>query len=124
MNGNRFVLDSNIIIYILSGDEIISNYLSQKIFFTSIISEIELFGAKTLSAKDEKQIRNFLNEFTVVSIDQSIKDLAILFRKKYSLKIPDAIIAATAVSLDIPLVTADKGFKPVTELQIDLYNKA
>ena len=122
MNGNRFLLDTNIIIYILNGDKIIADYLSQKILYTSIICEIELFGSKSLTPKEEKQIKNFLHEFTIISIDQPIKDLAILFRKQYSLKIPDSIIAATAVSLEIPLVTSDKGFKSITELQIDLYN--
>jgi predicted nucleic acid-binding protein len=92
-------------------------------FFTSIICEIELFGSKSLTPKEEKQIRIFLQEFRIISIDQSIKELAILFRKKYFLKIPDSIIAATAVSLDIPLVTSDKEFKQITELEIDFYNK-
>src|SRR5450631_3627293 len=116
MNGNKFLLDTNIIIYILDGDKTISEYLSQKFFFTSIICEIELFGSKSLTPKEEKQIR-------IISIDQSIKELAILFRKKYFLKIPDSIIAATAVSLDIPLVTSEKEFKQITELEIDFYNK-
>ncbi len=123
MNGNRFILDTNIIIYILSGDRIIANYLYQKILYTSIICEIELFSSKSLTSKEEKQIKSFLQEFTIISIDQSIKDLAILLRKKYSLKIPDSIIAATSISLEIPLVTSDKGFKPISRLQIDFYNK-
>lgn len=124
MNGNKFLLYTNIIIYILDGDKIISEYLSQKFFLTSIICEIELFSSKFLTPKEEKQVRSFLHEFRIITIDDSIKELAILFRKKYSLKIPDSIIAATAVSLDIPLVTSDKGFKQVEELSIDFYNKA
>ncbi len=123
MNGNKFLLDTNIIIYILNGDEIISNYLSQNLFYTSIICEIELFGSKSLTPKEDKKIKDFLQEFRIISIDQSIKELAILFRKNYFLKIPDSIIAATAVSLDIPLVTSDKGFKAITELEIDFYDK-
>ena len=59
MNGNKFFLDTNIIIYILNGDKIISDYLSQKIFYTSIVCEIELFGSKSLTPKEENQIRNF-----------------------------------------------------------------
>ena len=92
MNGNKFLLDTNIIIYILDGDEIISNYLSQNFFYTSIICEIELFGSKSLMAKVVKKIIDFLQEFRIISIDQSIKELAILFRKNYFLKIPDSII--------------------------------
>src|SRR5664279_1849306 len=123
MNGNKFLLDTNIIIYILDGGKTISNYLSQKIFFTSIICEIELFGSKSLTPKEEKQIKLFLQEFRILSIDEAIKELAISFRKKYLLKLHDAIIAAAAVSLDIPLVTSDQGFKQIAELEIDFYNK-
>jgi predicted nucleic acid-binding protein len=123
MNGNRFLLDTNIILYILSGDKIITNYLRNKILYTSIICEIELFSYKSISLNEEKEIQKFLSKFRIISIDQSVKELSIQLRKKYSLKIPDTIIAATSISLGIPLVTADKGFKQISELTIDLYNK-
>jgi predicted nucleic acid-binding protein len=123
MNGNRFLLDTNIILYILSGDKIIANYLRNKILYTSIICEIELLSYKSILLNEEKAIQKFLSEFRIISIDQSIKELSIQLRKKYSLKIPDTIIAATSISLGIPLVTADKGFKQISELTIDLYNK-
>lgn len=123
MNGNRFLLDTNIILYILSGDKIIANYLRNKILYTSIICEIELLNYKSISLNEEKGIQKFLSEFRIISIDQSIKELSIQVRKKYFLKIPDTIIAATSISLGIPLVTADKVFKQISELTIDLYNK-
>ncbi len=123
MNGNRFLLDTNIILYILSGDKTIAEYLQNQILYTSIICEIELFSYQSLSLSQEKEIKKFLNEFRIVAIDQSIKDLSIQLRKKYALKIPYTIIAATSISLGIPLVTSDKGFKKVSELSIDLYNK-
>lgn len=123
MNGNRFLLDTNIILYILSGDKIIANYLQNQILYTSVICEIELFSYKSISVNQEKEIKSFLKEFRIVAIDQSVKELAIQIRKKYLLKIPDSIIAATSISLGIPLVTADKGFKKVSELTLDIYNK-
>jgi predicted nucleic acid-binding protein len=39
-----------------------------------------------------------------------IKDRAVHFRLEYDLKTPDAIIAATASHLGLPLVTAEKAF--------------
>ena len=123
MNGNRFLLDINIILYILSGDKIIANYLRNQILYTSIICEIELLSYKSISVEQEKEIKNFLKEFRIISIDQGVKDLSIQLRKKYALKIPDTIIAATSISLEIPLVTADKEFKKVSELTLDIYNK-
>ena len=123
MNGNNFFLDTNIILYILSGDEIIANYLQKKNLFTSIICEIELFSYKHISASQEKEIRRFLKEFKVITIDESVKNLSIEIRKKYQLKIPDSIIAGSAIAFEIPLVTADKGFKKISKLTIDFYNK-
>lgn len=98
MNGNKFLLDTNIILYILAGDKTIAEYLQNQILYTSIICEIELFSFKSLSVSLEKEIKKFLKEFQIVSINDEIKDLTIQLRKKYLLKIPDAIIAATSIS--------------------------
>jgi hypothetical protein len=123
MNGDKFVVDTNIILYILSGDKIISKYLYRQNLYTSIICEIELLSFPDLDSKNEEQIKSFLREFRIISIDESIKEHAISLRKTYSLKLPDSIIAATAISLDLPLITSDKQFKKIKELQIDFYEK-
>ena len=122
MSGNKFLLDTNIMLYILGGDKIIANYLFKKILYTSIICEIELLSFGSITSKQETEINNFLKEFKIISIDQSVKDISISLRKKYNLKIPDSIIAATAINIEIPLVTSDKDFKLINELQIDFYN--
>ena len=123
MNGSRFFLDTNIILYILAGDKTIANYLFKKVLYISIITEIELLSYPSITPNDAKEIENFLKEFRIVSIDQSIKELTIQIRKKYSLKVPDSIIVATSINLGIPLVTADKAFKKISEIAIDFYNK-
>ncbi len=122
MSGNKFFLDTNIILYILGGDKVIATYLFEKILYTSIICEIELLSFPSITSTQETEIKNFLSEFKIIAIDQSVKDIAIKLRKKYNLKIPDLIIAATALELEIPLVTSDKDFKLVNEIQIDFYN--
>ncbi|MGN6602186.1 MAG: type II toxin-antitoxin system VapC family toxin [Ginsengibacter sp.] len=123
MNGGRFLLDTNIILYILSGDDTIAKYVQNQILYTSIICEIELLSYKILTLSQEKEIKKFLKEFRVISIDDSIKDISIELRKIYSLKIPDAIVAATSIHLGVTLVTADKEFKKISDLSIDFYNK-
>ncbi|MGN6247705.1 MAG: type II toxin-antitoxin system VapC family toxin [Ginsengibacter sp.] len=123
MNGGRFLLDTNIILYILSGDDTIAKYVQNQILYTSIICEIELLSYKILTLSQEKEIKKFLKEFRVISIDDSIKDISIELRKIYSLKIPDAIVAATSIHLGLTLVTADKEFKKISDLSIDFYNK-
>jgi len=58
----------------------------------------------------------------VVPLNNKIKDTAILIRRKYTLKLPDSIVAATAIAYDMPLITADKQFNVVKELQLLLYD--
>ncbi len=89
MNGDKFFLDTTIILYILGGDKIIADYLFKKFLYTSIICEIELLSFKLISSKEEAQIKSFLNQFKIITIDSSIKDIAIKLRKQYNLKIPD-----------------------------------
>ena len=49
-----------------------------------------------------------------------IKEQTIELRKKHSIKLPDAIIAATSLVYGLPLVTADKGFSKIDELDLIL----
>ncbi len=121
MSGDKYLLDTNIILYILSGDETIARHLNQKILFASVISEIELLGYKNLSLKEEKIIKNFISNFRIISVDETIKNEAIELRKKFSLKLPDCILAATAITLNLTFITSDKQFHQVSNLLLELY---
>ena len=61
-------------------------------------------------------MREFLDEITVVGLDNNIKELAIALRKNYKLKLPDAIVAATAKSLNANLLTNDLKLRKLTEI--------
>ena len=80
-----------------------------------------LLGFSKLSAKEEKTIIQLLIDCKVINIDNSIKNFYSSLRKKYNLKLADAIIAATSISLGIPLITADKQFQIVSELNLIAY---
>lgn len=121
MNGNKYLLDTNIILYILSGNQTLANHLYLKNLYASFISEIELLSYKNLTQKEEKNIRNFLSKFRIINIDEAIKEEAISLRKQYSLKLPDCIIAATAISLQLTFITADKQFRQIERLFLELY---
>jgi len=49
-----------------------------------------------------------------------IKQETIRIRQLYKIKLPDAIIAATAIVEGLTLVTADKGFKKIENLSLIL----
>jgi predicted nucleic acid-binding protein len=50
-----------------------------------------------------------------------MKKIYVSLRKTYQLKLADAMIAATAISSGIPLITADKQFRKVTEINLIAY---
>jgi len=51
-----------------------------------------------------------------VEHSQLLTDLIINLKRKNSIKLPDAIIAASAQLLHLPLLTADKGFAKINEI--------
>ncbi|RYZ57138.1 MAG: type II toxin-antitoxin system VapC family toxin [Chitinophagaceae bacterium] len=120
MNGPKYLLDTNIILYILGGNETLANHLHQKSLYASFVSEIELLSFGRLTAREEKNIKEFLQQFRIIDIDQSIKQEAISLRKTYNLKLPDCIIAATAITLQLTLITADKQYRQIENLHLEL----
>ncbi len=121
MSGSSIALDTNIILYLLSGDETLSEFLQDKKGYVSVITELELIGYQKISAKEQNQIKSFLEDCTVIDINEEIKNTYVQLRKKYKLKLGDAIAAATAIYLDIPFISADTDFTKVTELQFTKY---
>jgi predicted nucleic acid-binding protein len=123
MNGNNYLLDTNIVLYLLGGDKILAEILGNKTPFVSYISEMELLGSPKINTAEEKQIKNFLSVCNIIEMNQDIKHLAIQIRKKSGLKLPDSIIAATAEHAALLLLTADAEFNKLRSLNIVQYKK-
>ena len=123
MNGNRCLLDTNAVLYILNGDETLINYLFEKELYLSIISEMELLSYKNITEKEEQAIVAFLTEFVIITINEKIKLSAIKIKETTIMKLPDSIIAATAISLNLPLLTSDRQFTTVKNLNLVYYEK-
>jgi predicted nucleic acid-binding protein len=62
-----------------------------------------------------------LSDTNIYEYNNLIKKSYIYFRQKYTLKLPDAIIAATALTYKLPFFTAGKQFSKITEIEISLY---
>ncbi len=121
MNGNSIVLDTNIILYLLNGDEQLSAMLSGMELFVSVISEIELLGYNGIGEDDKLKIKFFLSECSIIFLDNEVKELSIKIKQKFKVKTPDAIIASTAILFNLPLITADKGFEKISDLDLIVY---
>ncbi|WP_162055194.1 type II toxin-antitoxin system VapC family toxin [Pontibacter pamirensis] len=123
MSGNSLFVDTNILLYLISGDETVAELLDGKHITISFVTELELLGYSNLSESDSKIIQELIREATVIDINAEIKRLVVLLRKNYKIKLPDAIVVASALYLDFPLVTADKQLSQVDELTLLLYKK-
>lgn len=55
--------------------------------------------------KEEKQVRSFLKKFKIVMINEQISETAIVIRRSKKIKLPDAIIWATAIVQNSILIT-------------------
>ena len=103
--------DTNVIIETLKGDEktikIMESIGLENIAISSVTVMELYFGA--LNKKELNKIKKHLKALNIVHFDNDVSELAVSmiesYSKSYGLQIPDAIIAATAMSLEINLFT-------------------
>jgi predicted nucleic acid-binding protein len=119
MNGSLFI-DTNIAIYLLSGNEQIADLLNEQTVYLSFVTELELLSKPAITPEEERHIKVFLGQCVVIDFLPGAKDTVIDLRRRYRMKLPDAIVAATAYLLGLPLATADRGFSRVDELTLFL----
>ena len=117
MSGIDFLADTNFLIHLNQGESFVEPFLDYG-FAVSFITEIELLGAFSISKIQRNQFKNLLDDCLVLDLNYQIKQECIAIRNKYKIKIPDAIIAATAVIYNIPLITSDKGFDKIKEIDL------
>jgi len=122
MIGNKLFVDTNILIYLLNGDSEITQILDGKQLVISIITELELLAVPGISTEEQAIIEQLINECQVLNINSGIKKIAIEFRKSRKLKLPDAIVAASSFYSKLPLLTADKAFDKIDELDVVIYS--
>ena len=110
MNG-KFLLDTNVVIDFLngrSGLEWLGDKLAEAEYFTSVITRMELLSFGRLTAEAEQLVKDFLDNLTVIALDDRIEHAAIALRRAARLKLPDAIVAATAWAGGLALLTSDQ----------------
>lgn len=117
----NILIDTNIALYFLAGDETLAKLLDNAVIHLSFISELELLSYPGLNTKAQQVIENFINDCTVVDINNRIKKQTIIIRQRSDIKSPDAIIAATAIAEKMPLLSSDKDFQQVQSLQLFSY---
>lgn len=121
--GKRYLIDTSAISKYLSGHlsadnlKFMAEIMEIEILF-SFISQIEL---KSWNISDEElisSIENILNESIIFGITDEIINKTIEIRRKTKIKLPDAIIAATAIVNKLTLLSCnDVDFLKVPKLK-------
>lgn len=123
--GINYLWDTNTIIYFLqrqftpTAEKFIDNIVSTNQPAISAITEIELLCWKTATENDLLILRNFIKDSYVYELSQEIKNQTVEVRKYYNIKLPDAIIAATAIVNELTIITRNaKDFEKIPQLKV------
>ena len=118
--GKRYLLDTNTVLDYM-GNKLSSNangFLARIIdneINLSVINKIELLGFLTV----EQDLIDFVDCSNIFPIDDDIVDKTIEVRRSNKMKLPDAVIAATALHYTLVLVTNNtKDFKNINGIEV------
>jgi predicted nucleic acid-binding protein len=120
MNGIEYLIDTNILIYILQGNPCVKYFAQSEVLSISGITEMEILGKYQINESEKEVITTVMNHCSVFDIDSRVKKATIKIKQENKIKLPDAIIAATAMVNGLSLVTADKGFQRIRNLDLIL----
>ena len=118
--GTRYLLDTNAVLEFMGNKlpaeshDFLSKIIDHEINI-SAINKIELLGFSFV----EQTLIDFVSFAEVYPIDDETINQTIELRKNHKIKLPDAIIAATAILNNFTLITHNTNdFKKITELQM------
>ncbi len=119
-----YLLDTNTIIYFLDAVlpekslDFVEEKLDETGSFLSIISKIELLSWQAPSEKAMRHVENFIKDSNILPLSDLIADKAIEIRRIHKIKLPDAVIAATAMVNDFILISRnDADFRKISGLK-------
>ena len=118
MSGTEYLLDTNFILGMLKSTPAVTDVLNTNLLLASqcaysAVTRMELLGFPGITHDEETVIRSALEKFTYLPIDNAVEDMAIQLRRSRRVKLPDALIAATALCHDLRLLSMDLGLQSV-----------
>jgi tRNA(fMet)-specific endonuclease VapC len=122
MNGIRYVLDTNSVIAMINGnDQLLQKTRYASFVGLSIISVVEFLSFSGINEADKGLLMDLISETDVINLhadNTALLDIIATVRITYRLKLPDAIIAATALYKGATLISNDKHFQNITALSV------
>ncbi len=114
----NLIVDSNIVLHVLAGNEQLESLLDNTTIHIPFIVEIELLSHPNIRSRELGLIKSFINDSIQIPYSEKIKEFVIELRRESKVRIPDAFVAASSLLTDFPLVTADKGFSRIKNLNL------
>lgn len=118
MSGVKYLLDTNFVLGMLkSTPDVLAMVTSAGLMAHqcafSAVTRMELLGYPGITTNEDALIRQRLAQFTYLAISTAVEDMAIELRRSRRVKLPDALIAATALCHGLELLTMDMGLQAV-----------
>jgi predicted nucleic acid-binding protein len=114
---NRYLLDTNIIIYSLNG----GLELPEASYYISKVSYDEIFSNEKMTKAEEVAIKSILDTIDVLDTNDIIKHNTEQLQQKYKLSTADSIVCATAHTYALVLITNDNALHEVKEIKTELF---
>ena len=126
MNGKRYLLDTNAVIQILAGNPSLIKMVEDSDFLAiSVISKLEFLSYPDLTEDEKNAFSELLEDLTVFDLmasDSALMQEAVAMRIDGGLKLPDAVIAATALVNGCEVITNDVHFTHQKRVQARTYD--
>ena len=100
------LLDTNVVVYVLNGR--LAAPMPVGHYGVSVITEMELLAWPSLNAQEEGRVKAFLRSVVVCELTGGVRQTAVRLRRDQRLKLPDAIVCATALEQGVELWTNDQ----------------
>ncbi len=117
-----YLLDSNIVVLYLKGsfsktEMMLLDNIVDTNPIVSVITSMEVLGYPFTNPQEQIITEQFILGSKVIEVNQNIVDTTIDIRRNNKIKLPDAIIAATAIAFNLTLVTMNqKDFRSISNV--------
>jgi len=102
------LLDSNILIYAAEpGYDAIRAFIANGQPLVSVISKVEVLGYHRLTSEQRQRLERLFVVLPILPVTDGVIDWAVALRQKRKMSLGDALIAGTALSFGLTLVTAN-----------------
>ncbi len=116
----KILIDTNVAIAFLNEElpSAAADYLEKQELYISVITRIELLAWRNATPEHILLIEQFIAAVQVYNLEEVVIQQGILIRKNYNTKLPDAIIAATAIAYELTLSTRNvSDFKNISGIK-------